>query len=164
MTRALLDRIEDPLTGRMCDFLYPHIPADKYAETERYVSHNPSLSYLNKLSEGVEDMHRGDKNSVINTNCWMPSLEIIGADGFDSVETAGNVFRHKTELLLSIRLPPKVNYQEAFDRLKQVLETNPPYNAQVSFEFKSGGNGWSALPFDQSLIQIFNEFHKQEFS
>lgn len=63
----------------------------------------------------------------------MSELEITGADGLPAISGAGNVLRPETALKLSIRLPPTLKAQQAFDSVQKILTTNTPYNATVTF-------------------------------
>jgi acetylornithine deacetylase/succinyl-diaminopimelate desuccinylase-like protein len=65
---------------------------------------------------------------MLKATSWEPCLEIIGGDDFKPINTAGNVFRHKTELKVSIRLPPLIDADQAYEKIKTIIETNPPYN------------------------------------
>jgi acetylornithine deacetylase/succinyl-diaminopimelate desuccinylase-like protein len=46
---------------------------------------------------------------------------------------------------LSLRLPPTADAARAMRRVKEVLETNPPYGARVTFDMgERPGTGWDA--------------------
>jgi acetylornithine deacetylase/succinyl-diaminopimelate desuccinylase-like protein len=49
-------------------------------------------------------------------------------------------------LQLSLRLPPLVDAARAAHEVKALLETHPPYRAQVTFEIGNAANGWNAPP------------------
>jgi acetylornithine deacetylase/succinyl-diaminopimelate desuccinylase-like protein len=68
----------------------------------------------------------------------------VGANGLPAIKDAGNVLRPRTELKLSLRLPPLVDGPQATRDLKRILEAEPPYGAKVSFEPDQGATGWSA--------------------
>jgi acetylornithine deacetylase/succinyl-diaminopimelate desuccinylase-like protein len=69
-------------------------------------------------------------------------LAVTGADGLPAPASAGNVLRPKTQLVLSLRLPPTVDAPGAGKKMKQLLEKNPPYEAKVSYEYGQAANGW----------------------
>jgi acetylornithine deacetylase/succinyl-diaminopimelate desuccinylase-like protein len=56
----------------------------------------------------------------------------------------GNVLRPKTAIKLSLRIPPSLDATDLDRRLKQLLESDPPYGARVTFEPEKGGAGWVA--------------------
>ena len=56
----------------------------------------------------------------------------------------GNVLRPKTSIKLSLRIPPSLDATDLERKLKELLESDPPYGAQVSFEPEKGGAGWVA--------------------
>ena len=67
---------------------------------------------------------------------------MLGADGLPAPANAGNVLRPKTQLVLSLRLPPTVDASAAGKKMKELLEENPPYGAKVSYEYGQAANGW----------------------
>ncbi len=85
-----------------------------------------------------------DPVEAILNRSWRPALSVTGAGGFPTIDSAGNVLRPKTALKLSLRLPPTVDGQQATAAMKRLLETNPPYNARVSFSGDWGATGWNA--------------------
>ena len=54
-----------------------------------------------------------DPVELILNRTWKPALEVIGAAGFPSLESAGNVLRPKSQFKLSFRLPPTANADAA---------------------------------------------------
>ena len=88
---------------------------------------------------------------------WQPSLCVIGADGLPSVQTAGNVLRTNTDLKLSFRIPPGVDADPLEPILKQILEENPPYGAEVSFSPDSSANGFHSPPLDGEVKRALTE-------
>ena len=85
-----------------------------------------------------------DLTELILNRTWRPALSIIGADGLPPSANAGNVLRPMTELKLSLRLPPTCDARAAAAELKSILEKDPPYGAQVSFEPNWAAGGWDA--------------------
>ena len=75
---------------------------------------------------------------------WRPALSVTGAEGMPALENAGNVLRPYTALKLSLRLPPTVDADEATAQMKQTLEANPPYGANVEFRSDQAASGWNA--------------------
>ncbi|NNJ66292.1 MAG: peptidase dimerization domain-containing protein, partial [Xanthomonadales bacterium] len=86
----------------------------------------------------------GDNLERILNRTWRPALSVTGVDGIPPLDQAGNVLRPHTAVKLSMRLPPTVDGEEANRRLKETLETDPPMNAQVTFEPEHPASGWNA--------------------
>jgi acetylornithine deacetylase/succinyl-diaminopimelate desuccinylase-like protein len=81
---------------------------------------------------------------LILNRTWRPMLSVTGADGLPAPANAGNVLRPATQLVLSLRLPPTVEAGRAARRLKELLESDPPYGARVGFEYGQAASGWNA--------------------
>ena len=77
---------------------------------------------------------------------WKSQLAIIGMDGFPKPENAGNVFLPYSIVKLSLRTPPGCDAKALTQKIKQILETNPPYGAEVTLEVSAGRSGWNAPP------------------
>jgi len=75
---------------------------------------------------------------------WRPQLSIVGAAGLPSVSQSGNVLRPSTTLVLSLRIPPTLDKDDAIRVLNDTLLSDPPYGARVTFNVKKAGSGWSA--------------------
>jgi acetylornithine deacetylase/succinyl-diaminopimelate desuccinylase-like protein len=88
---------------------------------------------------------------------WQPTLSVTGAEGFPSLQDAGNVLRPYTAFKLSLRLPPLVDAAAAVTELKTLLEDNAPYQANVTFHAEGAASGWNAPAtapwFEQALNQ-----------
>jgi acetylornithine deacetylase/succinyl-diaminopimelate desuccinylase-like protein len=87
---------------------------------------------------------QGDLAELVLNRTWRPFLGVTGADGLPPPASAGNVLRPRTELVLSLRLPPTVNAESTARQLKAILEADPPYGARVSFNAGHCATGWHA--------------------
>jgi acetylornithine deacetylase/succinyl-diaminopimelate desuccinylase-like protein len=85
-----------------------------------------------------------DTTELVLNRTWRPQLAVIGIDGLPAPANAGNVLLPVTAAQLSLRLPPTVDPEAAAARLRRLLEEDPPYGAQVSFEAGPGAAGWNA--------------------
>src|SRR5438093_787749 len=86
-----------------------------------------------------------DPVQALLNNTWRPALAVTGVDGMPALADAGNVLRPKTSLKLSLRLPPTADAPRAAQRVKEVLEAEPPYGARVTFSTgERPGSGWDA--------------------
>jgi acetylornithine deacetylase/succinyl-diaminopimelate desuccinylase-like protein len=107
------------------------------------------------LLPGMRPAH-ADPLELLLDNTWRPALAITGAAGLPSPADAGNVLRPKTALKLSLRLPPTVDAEHAAHRLRELLESDPPYGARVTFEGEAPGNGWDAPATRPWLLEAVN--------
>ena len=147
VARQLLDRIEDASTGEiLLPEFYVEIPQERI---DQAVSAAEVLGdtvwtkfpFLDGMNPQIED-----NVEVILNRTWRPTLEIIGCDGIPSLEKGGNVLRSSTSLKISLRLPPGVDSNNASAILKNVLESNPPHGAKVSFEVSMPADGFHSKP------------------
>jgi acetylornithine deacetylase/succinyl-diaminopimelate desuccinylase-like protein len=143
IARQLLDRIDKVETGVVKDKkLHAAIPKQRVEQAKR------AAKVLGKeiwrkfpLAGRTQPMHKDLAELVLNRT-WRPMLAVTGADGLPPPANAGNVLRPKTQLVLSLRLPPTLDGKKAGARLKSILEKNPPYGAKVSYEYGQAATGW----------------------
>jgi acetylornithine deacetylase/succinyl-diaminopimelate desuccinylase-like protein len=143
--RQLLSRIEDEETGEIFyEEFYGDIP------NERFFEAHAVADILGDTLEKQFPWVKGGKPGVDSrpemmlNRTWYPALSITGQEGMPSLEKGGNVLRPFTTLKLSLRLPPTVDPETAFQFLKEILEESPPYGAEVSFTLDHYAAGWSA--------------------
>ena len=143
--RQLLSRIEDPRTGAILpDALHSQIP-DQRRQQAKTASGVLGKDVYAKFPfvDGMRPM-ADDLAELVLNRTWRPTLSLIGLDGVPAMHSAGNVLRPFTSAKLSIRLPPTCDAGAAAAAVKQVLEADPPYGAEVSFEVDSAEGGWNA--------------------
>jgi acetylornithine deacetylase/succinyl-diaminopimelate desuccinylase-like protein len=152
IARQLLDRIDDSRTGVVkptafaCD-----VPAERLSQARQAAQilgdtlwkRFPWSCCDDKRSLFAEPVTKDPVELILNRT-WRPALAVIGADGLPAIESAGNVQRPFTSLQLSMRLPPLVDGAEAAAALTKILQSDPPYNARVSFVHDSAASGWNA--------------------
>lgn len=145
IARSLLDRLEDARSGGITvPELTAAIPPLQRQEAERAATVlGPRLLDGIPFLPGVRPV-TDDVVELLLNRTWRPQLEITGAAGFPSPAHAGNVLRPRSELKLSLRLPPTVNAHAAAAAVKRTLEENPPYHARVSFTCSEAATGWVA--------------------
>lgn len=85
-----------------------------------------------------------DPQELILNRTWRSALSIVGIDGVPAMKNAGNVLRPYTAAKLSLRLPPTCDPELAAKKLKNLLESDPPYGAKVSYTPDWSGGGWHA--------------------
>jgi acetylornithine deacetylase/succinyl-diaminopimelate desuccinylase-like protein len=162
--RQLLDRIEDPATGRIrIDPLYVDIPSERIEQASE-ASQVLGTAIYDKFPflPGMQPMGQDLSDLVLNRT-WRPTLSVTGADGLPSLMDAGNVLRPQTSVKLSIRLPPTMDGERASKLLKEVLENDPPYGSHVEFEVEKSASGWAAPATAEWLRQSVNEASRQYF-
>ncbi|MDA8133746.1 MAG: M20/M25/M40 family metallo-hydrolase [Desulfobacteraceae bacterium] len=141
--RQLMDRIEDSKTGEiLVEELHGPIPEKRLAQiqTTAALLGNSLISNL-PLVEGAFPTGL-DPVDLIIAGTWKPTLSCTGAEGFPPLDKAANVIRESTKLLLSIRTPPGVDTGLAAERVKTLLEKDPPYGAHVTFNVLKQAKGW----------------------
>lgn len=145
IARSLLARLEDQETGVVGhpDF-NAAIPADRRSQAAVTAAALGETIFAEfPLVEGLRPV-TSDLVELLLNRSWRPALATVGAAGLPAPGEAGNVLRPRTALKLSLRLPPTVNAEAASRRLKDLLETDPPYGAQVSLETEHAADGWNA--------------------
>jgi acetylornithine deacetylase/succinyl-diaminopimelate desuccinylase-like protein len=180
IARQLLNRIDDPATGRvLLPELHAAIPDERMAQAQAAGAilgdavwkHFPwvGCSHEPGGQAGGHDEHAHamptttDPVEGILARTWRPALSVTGAAGLPSIDAAGNVLRPKTSLKLSMRLPPTVDGERATAALRRALEADPPYQARVSFKADWGATGWNAPPTAPWLKGLLDEASQSAF-
>jgi acetylornithine deacetylase/succinyl-diaminopimelate desuccinylase-like protein len=156
--RQLLDRLEDARTGEI-------LPRDFHVEIPR-ARVEQAREVAKVLGDEVYDRFpflpgmrpvSTDPFELILNDTWRPALAITGAAGLPLPADGGNVLRPNTSLKLSLRLPPTCDAGRALRRLKEILESDPPYGARVTLEtYGEGGTGWEAPVTSPALLESIN--------
>ncbi len=143
--RQLLARLENIETGEvLVDELKVAIPPERVAQAKVAAQALGNQVYAKfPFVKGMKPAGT-DLAELILNRTWRPALSVTGFDGAPTPGKAGNVLRPFTEAKLSMRLPPMVDARAASERMKQVLEADPPYGARVSFHYEEPGTGWNA--------------------
>ena len=141
----LLARIENPVTGDLLlEELQVNLPQDRRVQAmaaakvlgDEVAGKLPWVKGAHALSD--------DPAELIINNSWRPTLAVTGAEGLPPLGSAGNVLLPEVAVKLSLRLPPTCDAERATRAVREALEREPPYGAQVSFEEASGTGGWNA--------------------
>jgi acetylornithine deacetylase/succinyl-diaminopimelate desuccinylase-like protein len=172
IARKLLNRIDDPDTGRvLLPELQSEIPASRLAEAEiagQILGDEVWKEFPWVGCSHGEGAHAHslptttDPLEAIIAKTWKPALSVTGGAGLPSVDMAGNVLRPKTTLKLSMRIPPSVNAEEAVRAMKKALEADSPYQANVTYKPESWSTGWNApetAPWLRSLLEQASMAH-----
>jgi acetylornithine deacetylase/succinyl-diaminopimelate desuccinylase-like protein len=150
--RILLDRLEDARTGRIIpEWLLAEVPANRMAEV-RETARILGDEIYNKFPflTGMHPMATDPIELLLNRT-WRPMLSYTGQAGMPDLVQGGNVLRPKTSLKLSLRVPPTLDATNLDGRLKELLESDPPYGAHVTFEPEKGAGGWEVPKVDPWL-------------
>jgi acetylornithine deacetylase/succinyl-diaminopimelate desuccinylase-like protein len=162
--RQLLSRIEDDRTGKIIpEVLSVDIPAerrDQAKEAARVLGNDvyskfPWMPGMTPMANELDEM-------ILNRT-WRPALSVTGADGFPTLDNAGNVLRPQTSVKLSLRLPPTLDPILASNKLKEMLERDPPNGAKITFEVEKSSTGWAAPATANWLRHTLNEASNQYF-
>ncbi len=163
IVRQLLDRIEDSATGEvLVRAANVDIPGYRLDEAAVAAASFPALSTSFRPLPGVRSM-RADATDELVAETWRPALEVIGVDGLPPVADAGNVFRSRLAVKLSLRVPPTADVWAVGDELKSLLETDPPYGAKVALRDGARGPGWAAPEFAPWLARATADASLQHF-
>jgi acetylornithine deacetylase/succinyl-diaminopimelate desuccinylase-like protein len=143
--RMILDRLEDANSGRIIpDWLHVEVPPERLEEakaTARVLgdevwSKFPFYGQMQPVSK--------DPLELLLNRTWRPALSYIGQAGMPDLVQGGNVLRPKTSIKLSLRVPPSLDATDLERKMKELLESDPPYGARVTFDAEKGGAGWVA--------------------
>lgn len=156
--RELLNRLEDSATGRVIpEALYADIPQDRIEQAQTEAEILSDNVYRNfPFLDGVKARHPDVVELILNRT-WRPQVAYIGASGMPAPDLAGNVLRPMTALMLSLRLPPTVSAEEAFDTVNELFLSSPPFGARITVSLDKGGTGWNAPPLARWLDESCRE-------
>jgi acetylornithine deacetylase/succinyl-diaminopimelate desuccinylase-like protein len=154
IARQLLNRIDDPGTGRVLDdAFHATIPTERLQQAQTAGDILGDQVWKEFPWVGCNHGPDGHAHAMPTTTdpvegilarTWRPALSVTGAAGFPSIDSAGNVLRPKTTFKLSLRIPPTVDGASATHQLRKLLTENAPYNARVTFDADWGATGWNA--------------------
>ncbi len=162
--RQLLSRVEDEATGAIkLPALHTDIPPERQAQAKA-VADTLDAELFSRFPwvEGSRPISEDHAELVLNRT-WRPALSLTGVEGMPPLSSAGNVLRPGTALKLSMRIPPQVDPVAASRALKEALEKDPPYGAQVRFEGEKASAGWNAPPLAPWLEQAMDAASRTYF-
>jgi acetylornithine deacetylase/succinyl-diaminopimelate desuccinylase-like protein len=160
----LLARIESPVTGDMLlDELHVSMPQDRRAQASA-AAQVLGAEVAGKLPwlPGVQPISNDPTELIINSS-WRATLAVTGAEGLPPVGSAGNVLLPELAVKLSLRLPPTCDAARAERAVREALERDPPYGADVSFEDASANGGWNAPAFAPWLEESISQASRKVF-
>jgi acetylornithine deacetylase/succinyl-diaminopimelate desuccinylase-like protein len=164
IARMLLSRIENEHSGEILPpAFHSQIPSARQRQAAAAAAILGDSIYRKFPFTGAAGPNSTDATELILNRTWRPALAIIGAEGLPPAANAGNVLRPMTELKLSLRLPPTCDAHAAATQLKSILENDPPYGAQVSFEANWASSGWDAPELAPWLEKALDEASRAYF-
>src|SRR3954469_24932949 len=145
IARQLLERLDDAESGMVKPAAFhAQIPVERSEQAKRAAEVlGEEIWRRFPFVKGMQPMTSDLADLVLNRT-WRPMLAVTGAEGLPPPASAGNVLRPKTELVLSLRLPPTLDAERAARRVKEILEKAPPYGARVTYEYGQAATGWNA--------------------
>jgi acetylornithine deacetylase/succinyl-diaminopimelate desuccinylase-like protein len=164
IAEQLLARLESPINGGLLlDELSVSIPKDRRAQIDA-AARVLGESVAGKLpwTSGAHAVSNDPVELLINST-WKATLAVTGADGMPPTISAGNVLLPSISLKLSLRLPPTCDPERADRAVKEALESNPPYGAQVRFESEGATEGWNAPAFAPWLEESITSASRQVY-
>lgn len=164
IVRRLLDRLEDPQTGRVrLAELWADPPPDVRRQAESLAAELGDAD-LRQLSTrpGLRLDGESPADRLLRRT-WEPTLAVIGQDGLPPLAEAGNVLRPTTALGLSVRLPPTVSAESAAEALRATLAADPPSGAEVGVEVISTGDGFFAGRLPEWLTRALDDASQATF-
>jgi acetylornithine deacetylase/succinyl-diaminopimelate desuccinylase-like protein len=163
LARQLLSRLEDERTGAVVKDFHVAVPPARVAEARAVAATlSRALPERYPLVPGMRYVSN-DPVELLLANTWQPALAITGAEGLPALADAGNVLRPKTALKLSLRIPPMLDAAAATQRLREILEADPPYGAQVSFKASSPSPGWNAPATQPWMLQALQAASQRHY-
>ncbi len=163
--RQLLGRLEDERTGEiLVPECHVEVPPARVAEARAVAAVlGAALWDRFPFTPGMRPVTTDPIEALLN-NTWRPALAVTGVGGIPAVADGGNVLRPHTTLKLSLRLPPTADAAAAVRRVKQVLESDPPYGARVTFESgERPGSGWDAPAMSEWLRESVERASRDYF-
>jgi acetylornithine deacetylase/succinyl-diaminopimelate desuccinylase-like protein len=164
IAQQLLARLENAVTGDLLlDELHVTVPADRRAQiTTAARVLGAEIAGKIPWAPGVQPVSNDPVELLINST-WRGTLVVTGADGLPPIKSAGNVLLPELVLKLSLRLPPTADAQRATAAVRNALERDPPYGAQVSFTDNGYAGGWNAPPFAPWLEESITAASRKVF-
>jgi acetylornithine deacetylase/succinyl-diaminopimelate desuccinylase-like protein len=162
--RQLLSRLEDEVSGKILPpELHADIPPQRVEQARRSAEVLGDGVYSKfPFVPGMTPIDQDDGELVLNRT-WRPALAVTGMEGIPPLESAGNVLRPYTSVKLSLRLPPTLDGDAAGRFVKNLLEADPPYGCEVTFELEKAASGWNAPALSTWLAQSVDAASREFF-
>lgn len=154
IARRLLSRIEDADTGVIIDDFHASIPAGRREQAlAAAAALGDEFSRQLPFANGTTAVSN-DASELILNRAWRPQLTVTGMDGLPATANAPAVMQPATVLKLSLRLPPTLDPDAAAVRLKEILESDPPYRCDAVFRIDMVSSGWCSPDLQPWLARL----------
>jgi acetylornithine deacetylase/succinyl-diaminopimelate desuccinylase-like protein len=164
IARRLLSRIEDEETGLMkLDEFFVQIPPERMEQTRQAAAILGDEVFTKMPFAGKTKPMAPDVTEMILNRTWRPQLAVTGMDGYPEPENAGNVLLPYSTFKLSMRTPPTCDAVKATKVVKDALEKDPPYGAEVEFHAEEGQSGWNAPALAPWLLESLKRASSAHF-
>jgi acetylornithine deacetylase/succinyl-diaminopimelate desuccinylase-like protein len=161
--RKIMSRIEDENTGAVkLNELYVQIPPERIEQAKQAAKVLSDDVFSKFPWAGNTKPVANDAAELVLNRTWRPELAIIGMDGYPAPKDAGNVMLPFSTAKLSMRLPPTLDATKGIELMKNKLEADAPYGAEVEFEAEDGQSGWDApklAPWLKSSVERASQTH-----
>lgn len=159
----LIRRLEDKSTYTLKEDFQVEIPPHRIEEMKQLAKRQRRSDDLG-CYEGVksvpslytQDEEEDNYNQLVNMT-WKSVLSVIGAQGLPDSKIAGNCLRKSTTLTISIRTPPTADGNELFEKIKEVVTTDVPFNYQVELLRPEISAGWNAKALSENIETSLND-------
>lgn len=167
IARVILDRIDNPITGRVVDAFQVPIPEKRVKQIadaaallgSKVYEHFPFVASSTPMTD-MTDKTNAVTELLLNRT-WRANMAVTGADGLPAIKDAGNVLRPETSLRISLRIPPSLDPVKAKADLEKLILSDPPYGAKVEIKQLSVGPGLNAPDLTPALEKTVADASKQ---
>jgi acetylornithine deacetylase/succinyl-diaminopimelate desuccinylase-like protein len=167
IVEQLMARLESAITGDiLLDELQVTIPKDRRVQIQAAAAVlGDTVAGKLPFAPGVKPLSNDPVELLINST-WRATVAVTGADGLPPTGSAGNVLLPELSFKLSFRLAPTTDAARAVTAVKEALERDPPYGAEVQFKDVNGAGGWNAPAFapwlDESIMRASREVYGKD--
>lgn len=164
--RQILDRIDDPKTGRVVDTFQVKIPEkreNQIKEAAKLLGKKVYDHFQFAGSAGPMAIAKTEEEKnfeLLLNRTWKANMAITGADGLPKIQDAGNVLRSETSIRASLRIPPTLDPEKAKKDLMEIITKDPPYGAKVEVIACNAGSGLNAPELTPELEKTVTEASK----
>jgi acetylornithine deacetylase/succinyl-diaminopimelate desuccinylase-like protein len=143
--RAVLTRVEDETSGEIkLPDLFVQIPPQRIEQAKAAAAVLGDAVYSKMPFAGTTRPVSEELTELVLNRTWRPALAVTGMEGYPLPVNAGNVTLPFSTAKLSFRLPPTLDAEKATNTIRTMLESDPPYGAEVVFKAEAGQGGWNA--------------------
>jgi acetylornithine deacetylase/succinyl-diaminopimelate desuccinylase-like protein len=158
IARQLLSRVEDEKTGEIkLQDMYVQVPPKRIEQAKQAAEILGDAVYSKMPLAGRTKPVTNDLTELVLNRTWRPQLAVTGMEGYPLPVNAGNVALPYSTLKLSFRLPPTLDAEKTTKLIKDTLESDPPYDAEVEFDAEEGQSGWNAPALTPWLEKSVND-------